>query len=428
MARIKVVPPAPPAEPARTREGTPPELQAENTVWPAGHPHGASSAFSGDQGFAQEHGGVAAGYGHGSASSISGAAVHGAAGRCAEHAMCQPYQLYGACDDSPAACVSRRYHRDDAAVDVAEAGSAWSGVLHAPHDVYKARAWFGGRDRDYNSGDDGYNSADEVEGSCGAAGGGTDSSKDMDEDKLEQILNKEKGFRINRMQEDGNCLFRAISDQIYGDPGMHQEVRKLCMDYLLAERSHFSQFVTQDFDNYVERKRHDRIFGNNLEMQAIAELFNRPIEVYRDSPHPMKIFHDGYTECDSTPLRLSYHRGNHYNSVVNPKEHTVGEGLGIPLPQPGAISPRADKIEEQFQKMAMRESEEEEMEAAILESMLRDSRIAWERTQIQAQLEHEIMRESRHDFLQSFSQGSSARARSSAGNADFCAAGGRPCS
>jgi OTU domain-containing protein 5 len=227
------------------------------------------------------------------------------------------------------------------------------------------------------------------------------------------------------MKEDGNCLFRAISDQVYGDPDMHEEVRERCMDYLLAERNHFSQFVTQDFDHYIMRKRHDKTFGNNLEMQALAEMYNRPIEVYRDSAHPMKIFHEGYTEAsDSTPLRLSYHRGNHYNSVVNPNVHSVGEGLGIPLPRPAAHSPR-DEIAEEFEKVALRESEQDDLEAAMLESILRASRETWERTQIQAQLEQMSVSESRQDYYRSFcfAGGNSAQSHGGSSGSDRCEAG-----
>jgi OTU domain-containing protein 5 len=45
----------------------------------------------------------------------------------------------------------------------------------------------------------------------------------------------------------------------------------------------------QDFDRYVARKRVDGVFGNNLEMQAMAELYNRPIEVcavFSSNPGP----------------------------------------------------------------------------------------------------------------------------------------------
>lgn len=36
------------------------------------------------------------------------------------------------------------------------------------------------------------------------------------------------------MKDDGACLFRAISDQLYGDQEMHDIVRKQCMDYVVS--------------------------------------------------------------------------------------------------------------------------------------------------------------------------------------------------
>ena len=209
---------------------------------------------------------------------FSNAAAHGAATRhdgmaCHHSHEYGPYATHHALASAHGCGVAGAWHKgcDDDAIkagqDMVEAGAAQSASRHG----HAHAGWNQCGNNGYNSG--GENSADEADGR--AAG----KERDFDENELEEILNKEKGFRIKRMEEDGNCLFRAISDQIYGDPGMHQEVRKLCMDYLWTEREHFSQFVTQDFDNYVKRKRHDKIFGNNLEMQAISELFNRPIEV-----------------------------------------------------------------------------------------------------------------------------------------------------
>jgi OTU domain-containing protein 5 len=38
--------------------------------------------------------------------------------------------------------------------------------------------------------------------------------------------------------------------------------------------------VTEDFDEYIRRKRQNGVFGNHLEIQACAEIYNRPIEIY----------------------------------------------------------------------------------------------------------------------------------------------------
>ena len=55
------------------------------------------------------------------------------------------------------------------------------------------------------------------------------------------------------------------------------------------------------------------MWGDHLEIQAMSEIYNRPIEVYAMSDSPMKTFHEN---GDSTPLRLSFHGSSHYNSIV----------------------------------------------------------------------------------------------------------------
>jgi len=52
------------------------------------------------------------------------------------------------------------------------------------------------------------------------------------------------------------------------------------MDYMAANPDHFAPFVAEDFVSYVRRKRHPACHGNNLEMQAMSEMYNRNIEVY----------------------------------------------------------------------------------------------------------------------------------------------------
>jgi len=42
------------------------------------------------------------------------------------------------------------------------------------------------------------------------------------------------GYRISRVAGDGNCLFRSLSDQLYGTSDKHLEVRKSCVAYIRA--------------------------------------------------------------------------------------------------------------------------------------------------------------------------------------------------
>ena len=51
---------------------------------------------------------------------------------------------------------------------------------------------------------------------------------------------------------------------------------------------------------YIARTRQDGVHGNNPEIQASSELFNRPIEVYtpENASCPLNIFHAEYKTGD----------------------------------------------------------------------------------------------------------------------------------
>lgn len=125
-----------------------------------------------------------------------------------------------------------------------------------------------------------------------------------------------RGLRIKHMKDDGNCLFRAIADQMFGDDTLHADARALIVNYMTSAREHFIQFVTEDFDTYLVKMSCDGEYGTNLEIQALTDVACRPVEVYTDEAgaEPMNIFQGSH--YGERPIRLSYHRGNHYNSVV----------------------------------------------------------------------------------------------------------------
>lgn len=57
------------------------------------------------------------------------------------------------------------------------------------------------------------------------------------------------------------------------------------------------------------------------------------------SAEPINTFH-GIHQNEDEPIRVSYHRNIHYNSVVNPNKATIGVGLGLPSFKPGvSMSP-----------------------------------------------------------------------------------------
>lgn len=229
----------------------------------------------------------------------------------------------------------------------------------------------------------GYNSGDEYDRSFDNM---TEEELAEKEKLFEEKLHK-KGYSIKKMGEDGACMFRAVADQIYGDQDMHTAVRKLCMDYMAKNSDYYSQYVTEDFDKYVQRKRCDHIHGNHIEMQAMSEMFNRHIEVYHYSSEPINIFH-GSQKTDNEPIRLSYHRNVHYNSIVDPYKATIGVGLGLPSFKP-------DIMNKALVTDAIRASENLQLEQAMLEDKLRAT--DWEATN--EAIEEQVARESYLEWL-----------------------------
>lgn len=209
------------------------------------------------------------------------------------------------------------------------------------------------------------------------------------EEWFESSLKEKKGLTIKRMGEDGACLFRAVADQVYGDQEMHGTVRKHCIDYMAKNSDFYSHYVTEDFTTYLNRKRLDNCHGNHLEMQAMCEIYNRPIEVYQYSLDPINTFHGSY-KTDNEPIRISYHRNVHYNSVVDPYKATIGVGLGLPTArfQPGLA-------EKNLVQNATRQSEDLHLEKAMLEDKLRET--DWEVTQ--ETIEEQVARESYLQWL-----------------------------
>lgn len=62
----------------------------------------------------------------------------------------------------------------------------------------------------------------------------------------------------------------------------------------------------------------DKVWADDLVIQAISEIYNKPIEIFVDSSEPIKCFHeDAFKNNFGTklPIRLSQHYSSHYNSI-----------------------------------------------------------------------------------------------------------------
>ena len=110
----------------------------------------------------------------------------------------------------------------------------------------------------------------------------------VDQEKRLKNTLRMDGLEIVEMSPDGNCLFRSLSDQLFGDYGKsHGDVRSAICDYIEKHKEDFKVFLVfedkddedqqeedaRDFEHYVETIRKDGEWGGNLEIVAAAQRY-----------------------------------------------------------------------------------------------------------------------------------------------------------
>lgn len=127
------------------------------------------------------------------------------------------------------------------------------------------------------------------------------------------------GLVVRKMEGDGNCLFRAFADQITGDCEEHQQFRDECCDIMLEQAAEFELFHADEdeeeslsFEAYVQRMRHPGKWGCQLELMALCRQHNVNAIVHQCGRPAYEM---GNAPRDARCIQLSYHDGEHYNSI-----------------------------------------------------------------------------------------------------------------
>ncbi|KAM6958655.1 deubiquitinase OTUD6B isoform 2-T2 [Aplochiton taeniatus] len=158
--------------------------------------------------------------------------------------------------------------------------------------------------------------------------------------KLSQKL-AERQLQIKEISSDGHCMYRAIEDQLLqlAMPGLNQnlkELRKHTAEHMRSNADNFLPFLTNsstgdiytadEFEKYCCDVEQTAAWGGQLELQALTQILQLPIEVIQADSPTIKIGE----EFDKAPITLIYMRhayglGEHYNSVERLKDTAQDE-------------------------------------------------------------------------------------------------------
>ncbi|CAH1780086.1 unnamed protein product, partial [Owenia fusiformis] len=157
-------------------------------------------------------------------------------------------------------------------------------------------------------------------------------ARHIEAQKIKEILGR-RGLTVFSVPSDGNCLYTALVDQLsrQGIEADMSDMRKKTAAYIRANKDDIMPFLCdhntgepyddEAFEKYCSDTENTPAWGGQLEIKALSNVLDHPIEIVQADSPPLVIGED----TKNTPLILSYHRhiyslGEHYNSVIEKPE------------------------------------------------------------------------------------------------------------
>ena len=140
--------------------------------------------------------------------------------------------------------------------------------------------------------------------------------------QIEQSLSK-ISRRIDLISGDGNCLFRALSKEVFGSERFHYWLRNRIVDFMADNASLFDGIQTngETMEAHLNRMRADGIWATTLELFAAATFLEKNIYLFTPAMNRKcyQWYHfrplNGCRRCHSY-LALCHTRGEHFDRIV----------------------------------------------------------------------------------------------------------------
>lgn len=199
--------------------------------------------------------------------------------------------------------------------------------------------------------------------------------------------------QVVAMQGDGNCLYRAVSQQVYGTPNHHALCRQACYEYIKLERAYFEPFVKGQFDAYLQVLQRNGSWGDDPELEALGAIYRCTIQVY--SAHQLQLVkqYDGGGGKGRT-VRLVFYAEGHYDVLEGggggsrPPPPSLGQmelqaieqckirqagGVQQALLQSDLLGTEEVQLEECETLCAIRQTDEANLDSQLLAQAMQDS-------------------------------------------------------
>ncbi|XP_038154441.1 OTU domain-containing protein 3 [Cyprinodon tularosa] len=123
------------------------------------------------------------------------------------------------------------------------------------------------------------------------------------------------GLKLREVPGDGNCLFRALGDQLEGHSRGHLQLRQETVQYMMSHRQDFEPFVEDDvpFPQHLSNLAQPGTFAGNDAIVAFARSQQVKVVIHQLNAPLWEI--NGAEKQVCRELHIAYRYGDHYDSV-----------------------------------------------------------------------------------------------------------------
>ncbi|CAM8879331.1 unnamed protein product [Rhodiola kirilowii] len=151
------------------------------------------------------------------------------------------------------------------------------------------------------------------------------------------------GLKFVEVTADGNCFFRALAGQLEGDEEEHQKYRDMVVKFIEKNREMFEPFIEDEvpFETYCRSMEKDGTWAGHMEIQAASLVTHCNICIHRSmSP---RWYIRNFNDSEARMVHLSYHDGEHYNSVRLKEDTCAGPARPISIKADAGLSATSNR-------------------------------------------------------------------------------------
>ena len=139
------------------------------------------------------------------------------------------------------------------------------------------------------------------------------------------------GLRMLDVGGAGDCFFRVVSHQLYGEPSYHMNIRSIGVQYLRNNPE--SRFIESNTDHswsrYLAYMSHQGAWADVIVIQAVADALNLAVHIIESNPGFASVTNISpvNSETDTTVINIGHLDEIHYVSTVPFNEEAMANNV-----------------------------------------------------------------------------------------------------